>query len=457
MGKREIVLTVLIVMALIAGVIVGQFAIHAPATSQAETAEAARAAIASATEPLEKLGDLLFVRPLRMLVVPIVFVGVLVGVTSIGRPDRLGVLGGTTIGYYLLTMAASIVVGLTLVGIFQPGAGADTGAVDAQAERAFVEAGIESRIAERPENLADIFFQLADSLVPTNPVRAAAEGDTLPLVTLAIVLGLALVVIGDRGEPARAFFASLFEAMIRMVMWIIWLAIPGVFFVVAARVGQVGFSGFAGPLLGFSLVVLGGLLIHTLVTLPLVMFATTGRNPFRFMWQMRKPLLTAFATSSSAATLPITIEESIKSGGCSKRASNFVLPLGATVNMDGTALYIAVVTTFLFEIYGFDLNIAQYAIILFTATLAAVGTAAVPSASLVLMAIVITAVNNTIPALEPGKEPLPLHAIGIILGVDRLLDMCRTVMNVWGDSVGAKVLTRLAPDEVDGPPAEESG
>ncbi|MEC8734809.1 MAG: dicarboxylate/amino acid:cation symporter, partial [Planctomycetota bacterium] len=199
-----------------------------------------------------------------------------------------------------------------------------------------------------------------------------------------------------------------------------------------------------GPLGGYMSTVLIGLGIHGLVVLPLILWILGRTNPYRFMFRMRKALLTAFGTDSSSATLPVTIETAIDEGGCSKRSSNFVLPLGATVNMDGTALYEAVAVVFLFQLYGIELEFAELMIVVITATLAAVGAAGIPSAGLITMVIVIGAVNTSLAGR--GIEELPLSAVGVIYGVDRLLDMCRTVVNVWGDATGAKIITRLAPD-----------
>ncbi len=190
-----------------------------------------------------------------------------------------------------------------------------------------------------------------------------------------------------------------------------------------------------------------GLFLHGAIVLPAVLLLFTRRNPFRYMWQMRRALMTAFGTDSSAATLPVTIESAEGEGGCSRKAAHFVLPLGATVNMDGTALYEAVAVVFLFQLYGIDLSFGELVIVVITATLAAIGAAGIPSAGTVTMIIVITAVNTVLRGQGVAEsELLPIAAIGVILGVDRIVDMCRTTVNVWGDAVGAKIITKLAPD-----------
>ncbi|MEM8835329.1 MAG: dicarboxylate/amino acid:cation symporter [Planctomycetota bacterium] len=441
MKRKDTLLTLLILGGLALGLIVGQFILYDPGATPEKLAEV--------TGAWQTAGNIIFIRPLRMMVIPIVFISVVVGVTSIGNPSRLGLVGGATLLFYLSTMLLSVGLGLTLVSAVKPGAG-----VADPAE--FMTGGMEvfEGARERIESgsaggLGNSFMRLVEQMIPTNPIAAAVDGNTLGVVVFAIFLGLSLVMSGKKAQPVIEVFEGLFDVLIRLVTWIIWLAPLGVFLLVAGRVGEIGLGSLAGPVFKYMMVVIVGLLIHATITLPAVL-AIFGRvNPFRYMWQLRKPIITAFSTASSAATLPITIEEAEKSGKCSKSAANFVLPLGATVNMDGTALYQAVAVVFLFQIYGLDLSLAQQLVILITATLAAVGTAAIPSAGLITMAIVITAVNSSLAAMGDGTPTLPLEAIAIILGIDRILDMCRTSVNVWGDAVGARIMTRLAPDEDD--------
>jgi Na+/H+-dicarboxylate symporter len=224
------------------------------------------------------------------------------------------------------------------------------------------------------------------------------------------------------------------------------LAPVGVAALVAWTVARLGVAEVAGPMGWYMVVVLAGLLLHGFVVLPAVLWVLTRENPYRFAHGMRSALLMALGTASSSATLPVTVDAAVTKGGCSKRAAGFVLPLGATINMDGTALYEAVAVVFLFQAYGIELGMAELAIVVITATLAAVGAAGIPSAGLVTMVIVVQAVNSSL-----GEAHLPLAAVGLILGVDRVLDMSRTMVNVWGDAVGAKIITRIAPD-----PAEDA-
>ena len=435
MKRKEHLLTFLILLGLVAGVLVGQFYLYSPDVTPEK--------LTQATDFWRSTGDLVFIRPLKLMIIPLVFVSVVTGVTSIGNPQKLGLVGGATLVYYIVTMLLAVSLGLLLVNIIHPGVGVDPAQLQQQGQTAFesqrqvIEAGEQTGVG-------GAFMNLLDQMIPTNPVVAAYEGNTLGVVVFSILLGLALVVTGKPAEPAVAFFDALFQALIRLVTWIIWIAPLGVFLLVAGRVGEIGLNSLVGPISLYMVTVILGLAIHGAVTLPLVLWIFGRTNPYRFLWAMRKPLITAFSTASSAATLPITIEEAEKSGGCSKKAANFVLPLGATVNMDGTALYQAVAVVFLFQMFDYDLSLTQQLVILITATLAAIGAAGIPSAGLVTMAIVITAVNTSL--TSTGFEKLPLWTIGIILGVDRILDMCRTAVNVWGDAAGAKIMTRLAPD-----------
>ena len=267
------------------------------------------------------------------------------------------------------------------------------------------------------------------------------------MISFSLLLGVVLTTIGSKGQPVIAVFDGVFTAIMKLVDWILWLAPVGVFCLVVWTVADIGFYSLIGPLGKFIATVVAGLGIHGLIVLPAILWVFGRVNPYRFMHQMRQALMTAFGTDSSSATLPVTIECAERLGGVSKRAAGFVLPLGATVNMDGTALYEAVAVVFLFQCYGVELGMTQLAIIVITATLAAVGAAGIPSAGLVTMVIVVEAVNNSLGLT--GDQRLPLASVGIILGVDRILDMCRTTVNVWGDAVGAKIISRIAPDPLD--------
>jgi Na+/H+-dicarboxylate symporter len=293
------------------------------------------------------------------------------------------------------------------------------------------------------QGLWGAFKNIVNQMLPSNPIKAAAEGQLLPVIAFSLIVGVVLAVMGPAGRPLVDVFDALFKAMMMLVSWILWLAPIGVLALVAWAVANIGLQNLAGPMFWYVVAVLLGLAIHMFIVLPLVLWFFGKANPFAYMHQMRAALMTALGTSSSSATLPVSIESAQQFGGVSKRSAQFVLPLGATVNMDGTALYEAVAVVFLFQAYGIPLGPIELVIIVITATLAAIGAAGIPSAGLVTMVIVVNAVNDSI----GGDKRLPLAAVGIILGIDRILDMCRTMVNVWGDCVGAKIITRIAPDE----------
>ena len=438
--RKDTLITVLILVGLVAGAIVGQL-LHV-GLAEGE----------SLNGIWMELGNIIIIRPLKLLIMPIVFLSVIVGVTSIGNPSKLGVIGGSTVLYYLVTMLLAVILGTALVTTIQPGAGMDPevrmNLIDQGAEQ-YKESGKISTAADDAEDkgLGGAWMSILKQIIPTNVFEELVNNRPLGVIVFALLLGLALAATGPPAAPAVAFFTALFAGVLKLILWVLWLTPIGVFFLVAGTVGRIGLESVVGPLGSYMVTVLVGLGIHGLIVLPLILWFLGRCNPFRFMWQMRKALLTAFGTDSSSATLPVTIETAIDEGGCSKRASNFVLPLGATVNMDGTALYEAVAVVFLFQFYGIQLEMTELIIVVITATLAAVGAAGIPSAGLVTMVIVIGAVNTSLSGR--GVEALPIEAIGIIFGVDRILDMCRTVVNVWGDSTGAKILTRLAPDDPD--------
>jgi Na+/H+-dicarboxylate symporter len=398
-------------------------------------------------------GEYVLIRPLKMLIIPLILFSVVSGVCSIGDPSRLGLVGGATVFYYLATMAIAVTIGATLVTMIQPGdldaetAASLTGQAEVQYQGSNAAGRIEDANEGDKDSLGGAWKNILDQLVPTSVFGEMSKGNNpLSVIVVSLLLGIALAMGGDKAKPARDFFTSMFDTLMRIVGWIIMLTPIGVFFLMAWTVGSIGLINLTGPLALYVGTVLSGLLVHALIVLPVILFIFGRTNPFQYLVQVRRALMTAFATDSSSATMPVTLTETVESGGCSKKASNFVIPLGATVNMDGTALYEAVATVFLFQVFGIDLSMGDLVIVVITATLAAVGAAGIPGAGLVTMVIVIGAVNTSLAGR--GIEPLPLYAIGIILGIDRIVDMCRTTVNVWGDAVGAKIMTRIAPDEV---------
>jgi Na+/H+-dicarboxylate symporter len=442
MKKKANLLTLLILLGLVVGVLYGQFGLFEEALQFDNDFWSGHWT--------KRVGDLVLIRPLMLMVIPLIFVSVVVGVTRIGDPSKLGVVGGSTVLYYFSTMLIAVTIGAVLVTTIEPGVlSIDTATqMKAEGEAAYLaDTSLRTTIESAEQaTLGDAWMNILHQIVPQNVIEEAGSGRPLGIIVFGLLLGLALAAGGEKTRSAVRLFDALFDALMRLVQWIIWLTPVGVALLAAWTVGKIGLIELVSPLGKYMLTVLLGLAIHGFIVLPLVMCVFTRRNPFKFMWSMRRALMTAFGTDSSGATLPVTIDCAENEAGCSKRASNFVLPLGATVNMDGTALYEAVAVVFLFQLYGYELAFADLLIVVITATLAAVGAAAIPSAGLFTMVIVIGAVNVSL-AGRGGVDPLPLAAIGVIIGVDRILDMCRTTINVWGDAVGAKIITRIAPDE----------
>lgn len=433
-SRGSFMLTVAILIGLVVGAIVGEF------LYQAYDGDVPATWIVA----FDFVGTTCFMNLLKMVLVPLVASSVVVGVASIGDPARLGHIGLMTVVYYLTTMFIAVVLGMTLVTSIQPGAGIDEAFRDQQAQQ-FDEGDTTARQRVQSASGTGWFGALQNivsQIIPATPLGAAAEGRLLPVIAFSLLVGVASTVLGEPGRPLLAFFTSLFAVMMKLVEWILWLAPIGVCALIAWTVSRIGLITLVGPLAKFVITVLVGLLIHGAIVLPLALIVFGRGNPWRFFLAMRPALMTALGTDSSSATLPVTIDCAEGPGQCSRRAARFVLPLGATVNMDGTALYEAVAVIFLFQCFGIELAAKELAIVAITATLAAVGAAGIPSAGLVTMVIVVEAVNNSL----GGAPRLDLSAVGIIWGIDRLLDMCRTVVNVWGDAVGAKIITRLAPD-----------
>ncbi|MCH2146969.1 MAG: dicarboxylate/amino acid:cation symporter [Phycisphaerales bacterium] len=422
------ILTILILAGLVLGAIVGEFGFFDSG------------AVIDGNHWLKTTGDLVLIRPLKLLIVPLIFFSVIAGITRIGDPSKLGKVGGATLIYYLATMLMAVILGTCLVTWIQPGMLPEE--VRASLQASGQEFGAASTATR---DLSSAWLNIVYQIVPVNLLDDMVKVRPLGIIVFAIAFGLALAAGGDKTKAARDICNAAFEGLMILVRWVIWLTPIGVFFLVAWTVGKIGFQSIYGPLGWYMATVLIGLAIHGFIVLPLILKLVGGVSPYQFMWQMKRALMTAVGTDSSSATLPVTIDCAEEEGRCSKRAANFVLPLGATINMDGTALYEAVAVVFLFQLFGIELELSQLIVVVVTATLAAIGAAGIPSAGLVTMVIVISAVNMNLTGQE--SSPLPIAAIGIIIGVDRILDMCRTAVNVWGDAVGARLITNLAPDE----------
>jgi len=371
-----------------------------------------------AMESIAWLGQL-FLDALKMTIIPLIIAAVITGITSIGDVRKLGRLGGLTVLYYTVTTAMAVMTGLIVVNIIQPGIGVQ-----------ITETVHKAATVKKDIGISDII----SSLISPNLFNSAAETQILPIIVFCLIFGAALTTIGERGKTLTTFFDGLNEVMMKLVIWIMYFAPIGVFALIAAKLGATGggnsFWQEISSVGSYIVTVILGLTIHSVVLfIILVTFSNRGRD---YLMDMLRALVTAFGTASSSATLPLTIECATEAG-VDERSIKFVLPLGATVNMDGTALYEAVAAMFIAQAYGIDMSATQQLIIFITATLAAIGAAGIPQAGLVTMLIVLSAVN------------LPQEGIGLLLAVDWFLDRIRTTVNVWGDSVGAAVIERVLP------------
>lgn len=489
------------------------------------------------------LGDL-FLNALKMIVVPLVMFSMIVGITGLGDIRNLGPIGGRTVLYYMVTTGISVLIGIILVNITQPGKGISRGAEHPDytyivggendrtvtltngtwastryddryaliltdqgvqgaihsitensatvklwepvqgGEEVYIEAEDGTRlpfrrvggqlVSDEPElqpdgtgvkidlpiagavrgkeerNIGNILSEVLigneetgkEGLIPRNLFNAMVRTDILPLIFFSLLIGCAFSILGERGQNAINFISVLNDGVMRIVHWIMVFAPIGIFGLVAGRIGRAGgFTKFLPELLAvgkYSFTVILGLAIHALVVLPIILFLVGRRNPLNYARGMGAALLNAFSTASSSATLPLTMEGT-EENGISNRTSSFVLPLGATINMDGTALYEAVAAMFIAQVYGITLGPVEQVVIFLTATIAAIGAAGIPEAGLVTMVIVLKAVG------------LPIEGIGLILTIDWFLDRCRTTINVWGDSVGAGVIETLESGDSPSP------
>ena len=377
----------------------------------------------------------LFVRLLKMIIVPLVFTSIVSGVASVGGGRSLGRLFGKTLGYYVLSSLLAILVGLAAVNLIRPGVGADF-------------AGMES--AELPElSTPSSPVELLLSIVPENVLAAAAGADMLALIFFCILLGIAIGSLPDRPREILLGVAdSAFQAMMKLTGGVILFAPVGVFGLIANMVGTSGLGAFKAMGL-YMVTILSSLGVHLFLTLPLLLIVLGRIDPRIHFRNMVEPLAMAFSTSSSGATLPVTIRAVEQKVGVSNRVSSFVLPMGATVNMDGTALYECAGVLFIAQALGFELSLAQQAVVVVTSLLASIGAAAVPSAGLVIIFLVLQSVGLTGPQVD--------LLVGFMLAVDRPLDMCRTAVNVFSDSCGAAIIARSeGEDQVDREPAPEA-
>jgi Na+/H+-dicarboxylate symporter len=362
------------------------------------------------------MGDI-FINALKMIIIPLIFTSIISGIANVGSGDNLGRLGVKTIAYYLSTSIAALFTGLVIVNVFKPGVGADLG------------------FANQVEGLGvakESFGSTLMNIVPDNLFVAMVENQMLSIIFFAILMGFFISKTKEKSQKILlGFFDSLFELIMKITLFVIRFTPYGIFGIVAKQIAENNDLGELFSRLGlFMLVVILALFIHAFVLLPIVL-KTIGRvSPIKHFNAMRTPLITAFSTSSSNATLPLTMNAVKKNSGVSTKISSFTLPLGATVNMDGTALYELVAAMFIAQAYGIELTFTEQIIGVLTGLLASIGAAGIPMAGLVMISVVLSAMG------------LPLEGVGLILAVDRILDMFRTTVNVWSDSCGTVIIAK---------------
>lgn len=354
-----------------------------------------------------------FIRLMKMVVVPLVFSSLVTGTLAIGDVKKLGKIGTKTIGFYMLTTALAIIIALSVGFLIQPGVGVDMSSVATTSEV----------VAPEPVPVTETIL----NFIPDNPIASMAEGDMIPIIVFALFVGVALSILGDEAEVVASFFSQFNDVMMTITMMVMKVAPYGVFCLVAKTFSTLGAGALVG-LLKYFFSVLLSLGIQCFIVYSVLLFVFTGLSPKKFFKKFASVMTFAFSTSSSNATIPVNIETLEEKLGVSRNISSFTIPLGATINMDGTAMMQGVAVMFTAQAFGIHLTAADYLTVISTATLASIGTAGVPGVGLVMLALVLQSVG------------LPVEAIGIIMGVDRLLDMTRTAVNVSGDAIVTTIL-----------------
>lgn len=350
-----------------------------------------------------------FIRLMKMLVVPLVFCSLVCGSMAIGDTKKLGTVGVRTLIFYLFTTALAITVALSVGNIINPGIGLDMSA-------------IKSNAAEVEEMVATSLSDTILNIIPDNPLNSLASGNMLQIIVFALIVGIILAKLGERTETVGNFFSQFNDIMMEMTMMVMSLAPVGVFCLIARTFANIGFSAFV-PLAKYMVGVLLALAIQCFIVYLGLLKVFTGLNPFKFIKNFFPVMAFAFSTATSNATIPLSIDALAKKMGVSKKISSFTIPLGATINMDGTAIMQGVAVVFAAQAFGIQLDMMDYLTVIGTATLASIGTAGVPSVGLVTLTMVFNSVG------------LPVEAIGLIMGIDRILDMTRTAVNITGDAV----------------------
>lgn len=359
---------------------------------------------------IQPLGDL-FLRLIKFVIVPLILSSLIIGVASTGDPKELGRIGSKTIVYYLLTTAVAIIVGLAFAFMISPGKGLDLDVTTTEVE----------------VNETEGVVQTLLNIVPENPFEAFTEGNILQIIFFAIFIGLAITLVGKKADPVYHFFDGLAEVMYRITGIIMQFAPIGILGLVAPIVGEYGPSVLL-PLLKVIIAVALACVAHAAIVYGVAVKSFANMSPLKFFKGIAPAALVAFSTASSAGTLPMTLKNTQENLGVSKKISSFVLPLGATINMDGTAIYQGVAVVFIAQFYGLELGLVELGTVVLTTVLASIGTAGVPGAGMIMLAMVLSSIG------------LPLEGVALIAGIDRILDMFRTTVNIVGDSSAAVVV-----------------
>lgn len=356
----------------------------------------------------------IFLRLIMMVVVPLVFFSLVIGVSDLGNPKQLGRMGIKTIVFFLATSAISLTVGLAAASIIQPGNPGLLG----------------EDIAEDYEAADSVpIMDTLVNIIPENPIESMANMEMLQIIAFALFVGIAMAVLGDKVKTVKTFFNQANEIMMKIVTFVMGFAPYGAFALIASALGEAGWDA-VGSLLSYMLTVTGVLIFHLFVVYGLIVYFLGKMSPIKFFKGFAPAMTMAFSLSSSNAVLPLSMKSAQENLGVSRQVSGFVQPLGATINMDGTGIMQAVATVFIAQVYATNLSLTEMLIIVLTATLASIGTAGVPGVGMIMLAMVLTSVG------------LPTEAIGLIIGVDRILDMLRTSVNITGDAVLAVIVDR---------------
>ncbi|MBB71324.1 MAG: dicarboxylate/amino acid:cation symporter [Legionellales bacterium] len=401
MPDKKLSLTAQILIAMLLGAIIGTAINFAPDSAFITT---------YVTDGLLDIGGLIFIDVMKMCVVPVVFVSLVTGVTSLANPKALGRVGAKAILLYILTTAIAISLGLAIASFLNIGHGMNLAAEQAAVTEA-----------------APSFKEVVLDFFPSNPIAAMSEGNMIQIIVFALLLGTSISFAKEPGRRLRDFFADANEVVMELVMLIIKAAPYGVFCLIGRLFAKMGF-GVIDDLLGYFMTVLVVLVIHVILTNSILLKIFTGLNPLRFFRKMGSAMMFAFSTSSSNVSIPVTLETVERKLGVKNSVASFIVPLGATINMDGTAIMQGVATVFIAHAYNLHIGIGGYLMVVLTATVASIGTAGVPSVGLITLIMVLRQVG------------LPAEGIGLIIGVDRILDMVRTAVNITGDAAISTII-----------------